>query len=617
MPLRLIRSGASALPPEVLREAEEAFQAPVIEAYGMTEAAPLIACNPLPPRPRKPGSAGLPVGAELIIAGPAGDAVVAGEPGEILVRGPNVMSGYEDDAEANRQAFFEGWLRTGDLGRQDADGYLFITGRLREMINRGGQKIAPREVEDTLLLHPAVAEAAAFPIPHDRLGDDVAAAVALREGTQAGERELRRFAAARLADYKVPARICVLPAIPKGPGGKVQRLDLARQLGPDLANTQRGPADFTAPASEIERRLAQMWSQILQAGPAGVHDDFFDLGGDSFAAALLLAEVQAEFSLPGGALERIDFLDAPTIAGMAKVIEAFPRGVPAAATHAQHPAAVALEPRGSRPPFFCIPGVDEDPFCLLPLSRRLGDEQPFYVLRDPVPPSDRGVYSLADTASKYASAMREVCPDGPYLLGGHCLGGTVAFETARQLCAAGAEVGLLVLMDAPTPGYPNVRRNWKLYVRGIAFHSSVLLRERHRTAVLKEYGHALVAKSRSFVQGSAERFLAGRRGTDRLLKAPASAYHANARAARLYRPTPYPGPVTLMIARENPHHGSPLDCRFGWTELAGEGTETHLLDGDHVSILAEPLVEHTAARLGELLERAAAARGAVQLPDIQ
>jgi acyl-CoA synthetase (AMP-forming)/AMP-acid ligase II len=230
-PLRFLRSSSSSLPPQVMAELEKTFSAPVIEAYGMTEAAHQMASNPLPPGMRKPGSVGLPAGPEIEVMGEDGRLLGAGGTGEVVIRGPNVTKGYLENPEANASAFRNGWFRTGDQGVKDADGYISITGRLKEIINRGGEKVSPREIDEVLMDHPAVAQAVAFAMPHDMLGEEVAAAVVLREGAQAGERELRDFVAKRLADFKVPRKLLVLDEIPKGATGKLQRIGLAQKLG--------------------------------------------------------------------------------------------------------------------------------------------------------------------------------------------------------------------------------------------------------------------------------------------------------------------------------------------------------------------------------------------------
>ncbi len=230
-PLRFIRSSSSSLPPQVLAELEQTFGCPVVEAYGMTEAAHQMACNPLPPGIRKPGTVGRGAGPEIAIMNENGNLVAAGVTGEIVIRGENVTSGYENNPKANAEAFSNGWFRTGDQGVQDSDGYVSITGRLKEIINRGGEKISPREIDEVLMDHPAVRQVVTFGIPHAKLGEEVGAVVVLREGVVASERDLRDFVATRVADYKVPRKVIFMEEIPKGATGKLQRIGLAQKLG--------------------------------------------------------------------------------------------------------------------------------------------------------------------------------------------------------------------------------------------------------------------------------------------------------------------------------------------------------------------------------------------------
>jgi len=209
---------------------EERFGAPVLEAYGMTEASHQMTTNPLPPGVAKQGSVGLPAGIEVAILDGANRLLAPGERGEVAIKGATVVDGYENNPDANRSAFTDGWFRTGDEGMLDEAGYLFLTGRLKEQINRGGEKISPLEVDEVLLRHPAVAEAVTFAIPHDKLGEDVGAVVVLVAGQQVTERELRTYLGEQLAAFKVPKRILFMAEIPKGATGKVQRIGLADQL---------------------------------------------------------------------------------------------------------------------------------------------------------------------------------------------------------------------------------------------------------------------------------------------------------------------------------------------------------------------------------------------------
>ncbi len=229
--LRFIRSSSASLPAPVMKELESVFGCPVIESYGMTEASHQMTSNPLPPAARKPGSVGRAAGPEVAILSEDGQKLPPGETGEVVIKGPNVTAGYVANDSANAAAFTDGWFRTGDQGVFDGEGYLTITGRLKELINRGGEKVSPLEVDAVLLGHPAVAQAVTFALPHDKLGEEVGAAIVLREGAALTERELRDFAAQRLADFKVPRRVLFLEEIPKGATGKLQRIGLAAKLG--------------------------------------------------------------------------------------------------------------------------------------------------------------------------------------------------------------------------------------------------------------------------------------------------------------------------------------------------------------------------------------------------
>ena len=229
-PLRFLRSSSSSIPPQVIRELEEVFGAPLVESYGMTEACHQMASNPLPPAVRKPGTVGVAAGPEVAIM-LDGEILPRGETGEIVIRGDNVTAGYENNEKANAEGFSKGWFRTGDQGVMDADGYLSITGRLKEIINRGGEKISPREVDEILMDHAAVAQVVCFGMPHPKLGEEVAAVVVLREGAAVTERELQDFVSSRAADFKVPRKILFMDEIPKGATGKLQRIGLAAKLG--------------------------------------------------------------------------------------------------------------------------------------------------------------------------------------------------------------------------------------------------------------------------------------------------------------------------------------------------------------------------------------------------
>ena len=323
--LRFVRSSSASLPPRVFAELEQTFESPVIEWYGMTEvtSAP-IACNPLPPRRRKAGSVGQTAVLDVAIMGEQGALLLGGQTGQVVVRGATVTAGYDGNPSATEAAFAGDWFKTGDLGSFDDDGYLFLVGRVREMINRGGEKVAPQEVDEVLLDHPAVAEAVTFAVPHATLGEDVASAVVLRPNAAATPKEIRQFAISRVADFKVPRQVLILNEIPKGPTGKIQRVGLAEKLG--LANGGAMPQSFIAPRTPLETMLAEHWAEILQVERVGIHDNFFALGGDSLLATHVLAHV---FEVMHVELDVSCLFETPSVAEIADQIEMLLRAGPA------------------------------------------------------------------------------------------------------------------------------------------------------------------------------------------------------------------------------------------------------------------------------------------------
>jgi acyl-CoA synthetase (AMP-forming)/AMP-acid ligase II len=320
-PLRFIRSCSAALAPRLMQEIEMAFCAPLIEAYGMTEAAHQMTSNPLPPGIRKRGSVGRATGLQVAVVDDAGSPLTAWAVGEVAVCGESVTPGYEGNPQANASSFSEGWFRTGDLGYLDTEGYLFLTGRIKEIINRGGEKISPREIEEVLCDHPAVSEALTFAAPHKSLGQDVVAAVVLRARQSLTEGELRGFSAARLSSFKVPQRIYFLDELPHGATGKPQRAVMAERLG--LLPGGKGPEkfvapEFVAPRTAVERRVAAIWCELLNVERVGVNDGFAQLGGDSLLAAQLVARIGQALHVDA---EAMDLLGQPTVAAMAAEIE--------------------------------------------------------------------------------------------------------------------------------------------------------------------------------------------------------------------------------------------------------------------------------------------------------
>ncbi|WP_157095894.1 condensation domain-containing protein, partial [Bradyrhizobium sp. AT1] len=310
--LRVIRSASASLAPTILQGLEATFGVPVLETYGMTEAASQIAANPFDLR--KVGSVGRAAGPEIAIMDETGRALASGERGEIMLRGPNMSRGYYNDEAATQAAFRDGWFRTGDLGYLDSDGYLFIVGRIKDVINRGGQKISPIEVEEVLLSHPAVLEAGVFAVPHEKLGENVAAVVVLRSQAEATSEQLRQFARKRLAAYKVPSLIRSVAALPKGGSGKVKRNALAELIAkPESGDEAR------LPRNALETQLAAIWAGLLELPRVSVDQDVFALGADSLAVTQMRSRLRERFNVD---FSFEDIFDCATVAALAARLEA-------------------------------------------------------------------------------------------------------------------------------------------------------------------------------------------------------------------------------------------------------------------------------------------------------
>lgn len=312
--LRLIRSSSAALPTQVKNLLEATFQVPVIEAYGMTEAAHQMTSNLLSPSDRKAGSVGKAIGLEVAIMDETGQLLQPSAIGEVVIRGANVTSGYEQNPEATAKALTQGWFRTGDQGYFDADGFLFLQGRLKEIINRGGEKIAPLEVDAVLMDIPEVFQAVTFAVPHPTLGEDVAAAVVLHPGANLSAIEIRQILFQKVADFKVPSQVVMVDAIPTGATGKLQRIGLFEKLVDQLK------PEFVVPRTESEQKLAVIWAEVLGTDcNIGRHDNFFALGGDSLKATQIIVRITQIFEIE---MPLVALFQSPTLMEQAERIDA-------------------------------------------------------------------------------------------------------------------------------------------------------------------------------------------------------------------------------------------------------------------------------------------------------
>ena len=453
--LRFLQSAGSRLPNDVRDGLETILHVPVFNDYGMTEACP-IAMDAFLPDGRIPGSAGRSCGLEIRILGANGEALPSGDDGEIVVRGPAVFSGYLDDPEATRNAFHQGWFRTGDAGRLDAQGNLFITGRLKEMINRGGEKIAPGEVDAVICSHPAVLEAAAFPVPHPTLGEDVACAIVLRSDSshQVTAIELRRFAAERLAPFKIPRRIYFVDIIPRGELGKPKRWLLAEQVrsGSILRQPQdEVPAPLNHAAADVSYKLEEIWARILDRDDIAIDEDFFEAGGDSLAAVNMLTEVDLRFGSQTRTVAA-SFLDEPTLAHLTDLVGESASFQPSPGLTGEM-AIFPVRDSSSGRQIFCVPGDEEEGLYFRRLATRLAGTIDLSIVRPSSSFYSWDLCTFERAGEEMTALLRKRQPSGPYIVAGYCFGGIVASEAARRLAAAGEDVQL-VLFDVPMPGVP-------------------------------------------------------------------------------------------------------------------------------------------------------------------
>jgi len=467
--LRLVRSVAAALPPRLMEEVEALFSVPVIQTFGMTEAGPLITSTRLPPAARIPGSVGTSCGNEIRILGPDDTALGYGETGEVVVRGDNIFAGYENNVEANSKAFRNGWFFTGDTGYLDEDGQLFLVGRVKQIINRGGEKVNPQEVDDMLLTHPEIDEAATFALKHRTLGEDVGAAIVLRSDASTNEIEILKFLSTRLASFKVPQQLFIQDRLPRNAVGKIDRLALTEAAESKAASVT---SELDSDTNALEQRLAKLWASELNLPEVGLDDNFFAIGGDSLSGVRLYLAVEEDLGrpLPQGALTGIS-----TVREMARLVDEAETIQPDDLQEKGEGCLTATERRslttvmamgsisvaysGSamkiangdgrlRPLFWCFNNPAKEMGGLAP---HLNPEQPLYGLYSGGRLFTTTEEMLQKLAQHYVDEILSVAPNGPYLIGGNCKGGWIAVRVARILIASGRQVEALCLLEHSDP----------------------------------------------------------------------------------------------------------------------------------------------------------------------
>jgi oxalate---CoA ligase len=433
--LRFAVSGGSPLQARLRLRLEEKLGAPVLDYYGTTEVGAITGEPPV--GKREPGTVGCSPDEDVGIMDADGTLLESGKEGEVVVRGPIVFGGYEKDPVANERAFLGEWYRTGDHGAIDADGFVRLVGRIDEVINRGGEKIAPLEIDEALLGHEAVAQAISFPIPHATMHQEIAAAVVLRNGAAITGDQLRRFLATRLASYKVPRFILCTSELPRGPTGKLSRSGLAAYFR--LDTPAASSAQFN-PRTRIQEILLKLWRDVLNRQDIGCDDDFFLCGGDSLSAVDLLHRVQTElqYHLPLTILT-----EAPTVSKLEIILETGTLGAPNN---------IRVNVPGTRRPLFAVCGLFGHALRLLPVLRSLGADQPCYALQPPgMDWSSVGCATLAEIATYYIGEVKAAQPRGPYRLLGASFGGLVVFEMALQLQKMGEPIDQLLMVDTNPP----------------------------------------------------------------------------------------------------------------------------------------------------------------------
>ena len=580
---RFVRSSSSSLPPTTMKALEQLFGAPVIEAYSMTEASHQMTSNGLPPARQAPGSVGVATGIDVAVMDDAGRHLTAGQKGEIVIRGASVIQGYENNPQANATAFTNGWFRTGDQGMLDAEGRLFISGRLKEVVNRGGEKVSPREVDEALLEHPGVAQAVAFGVPHPLLGEDLVAAVIRQPDAEVSEAELRQFLTSRFSEFKVPSQIVFVDAIPKGPTGKVQRTSLHEKLAAALERP------YVAPSNDFEIGLTAAWAEVLGISRIGVTDNFFALGGTSLSVVRLVAAMERA---TGVQFELGDVFRAPTIAEL----------IASAGIHAAQSASVVvpLQHEGDGIPIFCLYGVN----IYKSFAESVGSDQPVYgvyvreeqAIVNQVIDGNSPEISIDLLVQAYDNAITRFRPHGPYRLAGFSFGGIMAVELATALRARGETVEQVMLLD--TVLAQGQRRNWRKW---IAHHAGKLANPDSLAKALnrarKVVSHGLHFRKR----------LPQANTTRAEIDADVAARQVAAfrRAASHWQPdrNAVDFPVVLFRAADKSRWAPYVDLLddYGWGRYLGERFCVVDVPGAHRSIIEPPNVAELGRRAREFL----------------
>jgi acyl-CoA synthetase (AMP-forming)/AMP-acid ligase II/thioesterase domain-containing protein len=611
--LQYIRSTSSPLPAQARKELETLFSVPVIESYAMTES-PVISIN----MPHKEGSAGIPMVESLVILDDNGSILRNFENGEVAIRGDVVFSGYENPVE-NVSAFTNGYFRTGDIGYLDNDGYLFLTGRKKELINKGGEKFSPQEIDAVLASYPGIREVMAFRIDDPVLGEDVAAMV-VRSDETVSEHDLRKYLLNRLIQFKVPRRIYFVDEIPKGPTGKLLRYVGTERYNKGMFKNVQAPDvttdHITSEISQNEERIMQIWTDILDVESLSPDDDFFHCGGNSLTAIELLIKIQRAFHKTY--LPDMIYLH-PTIRQQAMLIAqketTFLR---------YHPLIVPIHGSGTLPPLFCFHPLGGWIKEYQYISLFFDHDRPVFGIRARgLEPEEKPVLTVEEAAREYIDALKSVQKEGPYHLLGFSGGALYAFELACQLQERGDFVTFLGIIDMSLPAplkrlyditrgqdsnslisggynlysflnnrlqkYPDSRL-YSLFVKGVRIFSQVLL--------------GLMGSSSRPAPGSEVEFITdSQRGwISTLPEQHKILVITQIRAISMYKPRIFSGDITLFSTGPDSEF-YPGDPARGWNPCITGKTIVIDIPGNHNTLYREPLGQETAKKIEESLKQ--------------
>ncbi len=533
-----------------------------------------------------------------------GNQVPVGVPGQLYLGGPGVARGYLNSPEQTAERFVPDRFcddpdsrlyATGDIVFMLPDANLVFLGRANRQVKIRGFRVELDEIEAALAAHPAVRQCAVIS-NRDGAGKHGLAGFVTFHGLHATAASLRSFLSKSLPQHMLPAVFVPMAELPMTAGGKIDRQALALL---DLPKSPIEP-ELPEPTTPAEKQMAEIWKEVLGVSRVSATDNFFELGGDSLQATRLITFLETHFAreIPLAVLWR-----APTLSRMAAMMEE--------GGGSETQAAIPLQPHGSRIPFFCLPGADENPLYFLCLAQSLGPDQPFYVLRDPRSLEERGVYTVEETVERLIAVLKSVQPEGPYIVGGHCYGGIVAFEMARQLVARGDQVGLVVLFEVAAPGYPKVVRHWKKYGR-----QAISLLQRDRRVAFGEANAHLRVLRKLFRRKAAmvrRRLLIGA-GLKRVVEPLEKRKHPNWQAGLSYEPKPVACDVIQFIAAAERHSTRILpDPRLAWNEFTRGRFTIRETPGAADAIFKLPHVQELAALLSEALNGVNQAREAAQI----